>query len=639
MSDANPLAESGADIPAAFTPTPAGRDYRQLEAMIPMRDGARLYTVVFIPKTARVSAPILLTRTPYGVDNEPRADYPTPTLGASFDGWLEDVVDAGYVVALQDIRGKFKSEGEYIMYRAPGEGDVDHVTDTWDTVQWLIENVPGNNGRVGILGVSYPGYLSWLPVLSPHPALRAIVPINAVVDAWMGDDFYHNGAFRLLELEYYYRQTTSRDNKYRAPYGHYDVFAFYLAAGNANAAMRQLMGDAPLPVWDRLATHSSYDATWRQRALDLALGALESLPVPTLNVHAWFDAEDNYGPIAAHLALAGKPGAPYHFVAGPWKHGQCLADGFGAGKLRWDADTSLWFRRNILMPFLDEHLRGIVPPDPVPPVAVFETGANRWRMPSTWPPQDGRPVPLYLDARGRLSIGKAATPGADQYESDPAKPVPFRVRPIVSRHRDYRSWGEWLLDDQRPVTDRPDVLVYTSDKLEAPLTIAGGVVARLHASTSGSDADWIVKLIDVYPDEYPRQPELGGYQLMVSADVFRGRFRESFEHPAPIDAGAILEYTIRMPHAYHTFQPGHRVMVQVHSTWFPLYDRNPQTYVNRIHEAPPDSYCTATHMIYRGGSRPSHIEVTALSRLEAIAVDVVEEAPNGAARLRRGSSR
>ncbi|HLY13777.1 MAG TPA: CocE/NonD family hydrolase, partial [Candidatus Limnocylindrales bacterium] len=613
MSHAIRRQEPGSDIPAEFTPAPAGRDFEQIEAMIPMRDGVHLYTAVYSPKTAGPGAPILLMRTPYGVHSEPHGPYPTPRLGASFAAWLEEVVGAGYILAFQDVRGKFKSEGDYVMYRAPDEGLVDHVTDTWDSVEWLIRNVPGTNGRVGILGVSYPGYLSWIPLLNPHPAVHAVVPINAVVDAWKGDDFYHNGAFRLLELEYYYRQTTSKDNAYRAPYGHYDVFAFYLEAGNAGGAMRRLMGDAPLPVWDRLATHATYDATWQQRALDLALARLDRLPVPTLNVHAWFDAEDNYGAVAAHRALAGKPGADYHFVAGPWKHGQCLGDGSGAGKIHWDADTSLWFRRNVLLPFLDKHLRAIEPAAPLPPIAVFETGANQWRTPSAWPPEEGHRLALNLDAHGRLSIGTAVRAGTDRYVSDPLKPVPFRVRPIVSRHRDYSSWGEWLLDDQRPVADRPDVLVYTSDELDAPLTIAGGVTAILHASTTGTDADWIVKLIDLYPDEYPRQPELGGNQLMISSEVFRGRFRQSFEEAAPIEPGAVLEYTIRMPHAYHTFLSGHRLMVQIHSTWFPLYDRNPQTFVEAIHEAPPDAYQAATQVIHRGGRRSSRIEVRALA--------------------------
>ncbi len=597
------------DIPDSFSPDPVGQDHNQIEAMIPMRDGVRLYTFVLIPDGASRPAPMLLTRTPYGVRDEASTPYPSPMLAAGLSGWMQDFIDAGYIVVLQDVRGKFKSEGDYRMYRAPGEGETDHITDTWDTVQWLIHNVPGNNGRVGITGVSYPGYLSLIPLLDPHPALRAAVPINAVVDAWMGDDFYHNGAFRLFELEYFYRQTTSKGNIHRPPYGHYDVFAYYLAAGNATEAARRLLGDATLPAWERLARHSSYDAVWQQHALDKALARLDRVPIPTLNVHAWFDAEDIYGPIATHAALRDKPGAPYHFVAGPWKHGQCMGDGSSSGKVHWDADTSLWFRRNIMLPFLDEHLRDLPPDEPLPPVAVFETGINTWRTPAAWPPPHAREAALYLESGGGISLDRPVAAGADLYTSDPAKPIPFRVRPITSRHRDYESWGEWLLDDQRPVEDRPDVLVYRSEILPTPLTVAGDVVATLFASTTGSDADWVVKLIDVYPDEYPRQAELGGHQLMVSGEILRGRFRESFERPAPIAPDTVLEYTIRMPHAYHTFRRGHRVMVQIHSTWFPLYDRNPQTYVDEIHDAPGDAYRAATHTIHRGGRQASRIQV------------------------------
>lgn len=600
------------DIPDPFEPNPAAKDHREIVAMIPMRDGIRLHTLVLIPDGAPTPAPMLLTRTPYGVKEQSKVLNPSSTLAAGLAAWMEDFVDAGYIVVLQDVRGKFQSEGAYLMGRAPGEGETDHVTDTWDTVEWLVQNVPGNNRRVGITGVSYSGYLSFVPLLDPHPALRAAVPVNALVDAWIGDDFYHNGAFRLFELEYFYRQTSSKDNAYKPPYGHYDVFAYYLAAGNAETAMRRLLGETTLPAWDRLARRSTYDGVWQAHAVDHDLAKLERLSVPTLNVHAWFDAEDIYGPVAAHAALRDKPGEPYHFVAGPWNHGQCMIDGSASGKIRWDSDTALWFRRRVMLPFLDHHLRDMQPAEPLPPVIVFETGANEWRTPAAWPPREAAPRELYLEADGGLSFEPPTEVGADPYHSDPAKPIPFRVRPIVSRHRDSETWGEWLLDDQRSLADRPDVLVYTSSVLRTPVTIAGEVTATLFASTTGSDADWVVKLIDVYPDEYPRQPELGGYQLIISADIMRARFREGFEHARPVPSGAVLEYSVRMPHAYHTFQRGHRIMVQIHSTWFPIYDRNPQTFVDVIHDAPPESYRLATHTIYRGGDQASRIHVSTL---------------------------
>ena len=597
------------DIPDSFAPNPAAQDYDKLEAMIPMRDGVKLYTLVLIPKRATRPAPMLLTRTPYGANDSASVDYPSPTLAANLIGAIQDFIDGGYIRIYQDVRGKFKSEGDYVMYRAPGVGETDHVTDTWDTVDWLVKNVPGNNGRVGITGVSYSGYLSFIPLLNPHPALRAVVPINAVIDAWMGDDFFHNGAFRLFELEYFYRQTATKDNSLRSPYGHYDVFAFHMQAGNAANAARQLFGDVMFPAWERMARRTTYDEVWQAQALDRALAKLERVPIPTLNVHAWFDAEDIYGPIAAHIALKDKLGAPYHFVAGPWEHGQCMADGSASGKIHWDADTSLWFRRKVMLPFLDQHLRDVQPTHAVPRAITFETGANEWRTHAVWPPADAQSRSLYLVAGGGLSFDAPASEGSDAYVSDPAKPVPFRVRPIISRHRDYEQWGEWLLDDQRYAADRPDVLVYTSDVLTEPVTIAGEVTAKLFASTTGSDADWVVKLIDVYPDEYPRQPELGGYQLMISADILRGCFRQSFERATPITPDAVLEYSIRLPQAHHTFLRGHRIMVQIHSTWFPLYDRNPQTFVDSIYDAPREAYRAQTHMIHCGGVQASRVEL------------------------------
>lgn len=597
------------DIPDPFAPNPPAQDHERIDAMIPMRDGIKLHTVVLIPKRGPKPAPLLLTRTPYGADNAAGAGYPSPTLAANLHGWTEDFLDRGYIRVIQDVRGKFKSEGDYVMYRPAGVGQTDHVTDTWDTVDWLVKNVPGNNGRAGITGVSYPGYLAFIPLLDPHPALRAAVPVNAVIDAWIGDDFFHNGAFRLIEFEYFYRQTASKDNALRAPYGAYDLFDFHLRAGNAAEAARRVLGEATLPAWERLAQHTDYDEVWQTQALDRALARLERVPIPTLNVHALFDAEDIYGPVAAHAALKDKPGAPYHFVAGPWEHGQCMDEGSSCGKIRWDADTALWFRRSVMLPFLDQHLRDVPPEAPLPPAIAFETGRNAWRSYPAWPPLATQPRALYLAPGGRLSFAPPAQVGADAFISDPAKPVPFRVRPIIARQRDYRHWGEWLLDDQRPVADRPDVLVYTSDVLSEPLTIAGPVTAQLFAATTGSDVDWVVKLIDVYPDEYPRQPELGGYQLMISADVLRGRFREGFERAKPVMPGAVLEYAVRLPHAHHTFLPGHRIMVHVHSTWFPLYDRNPQTYVPSIYDAPAEAYQKATHTVHLGGGQASCVKL------------------------------
>lgn len=600
------------DIPDNFQPRPPAQDFELIDVMIPMRDGVKLHTVVLISKRIQAPAPMLLMRTPYGANNVAHAGYPSPALVANLPFWLQDFIDAGYICVVQDVRGKFKSEGDYVMYRAPGVGECDHVTDTWDTVDWLVKNVPNNNGRAGITGVSYPGYLATIPLLDPHPALRAAVPINAVIDAWMGDDFFHNGAFRLMELEYFYHQSTSKDNEFKPPYGHYDIFAFHLQAGNAANAARQLLGEDVMPAWERLAMHTNYDDVWQRNALDLALAKLDHVPIPTMVVHAWFDAEDIYGPIATHNALKDKGGAPYHFVAGPWKHGQCMGNGSGAGAMHWDADTSLWFRRNLMLPFFNQHLKDEAPAQPLANATLFETGVNQWRTASAWPPAQAEPRALYLHAGGRLSFDQPADEGADAFLSDPAKPVPYRVRPIPSRYREHAQWSEWQLNDQRPVADRPDVLVYVSDTLDAPVTIAGDVSATLFAATTGSDADWVVKLIDVFPDEYPRQPELGGFQMMVSFEILRGRFRESFEQPKPIASNEVLEYAVRMPPAYHTFRRGHRIMVQVHSTWFPLYDRNPQTFVESIYDAPASAYVKATHTLHAGGTHASCVRIKML---------------------------
>lgn len=620
------MIEPISDIPENFNLDPNRRDYSQIEAMIPMRDGVKLYTLVLIHNdTAHAiangqPAPILLTRTPYGVENTTKAGgYPSPNLAAQVSASETELFEAGYIRVYQDIRGKFKSEGVYQMYRPPSTVSdigvtngpaVDHITDTYDSIEWLLANVHGNNGRVGMIGVSYPGYLALIPILGPHPALKAVVPVNAVIDMWMGDDFYHNGAFRLSELEYFYKQSATKDNSTRPPYGSYDTYSFYLEAGSAAAAGRRMLGAQTLPAWERMAQRTRYDADWQANALDRQLAKLNKITVPVLNVNAWFDAEDIYGPTAAHAVLKAKdPDGIVYLASGPWTHGQCMREGSNSGEIRWDANTSLWFRQEVLLPFLATHLKSPAHANlpNLPPVTAFETGKNRWHRLDHWPLINRTAArPLYLQAGGELGFATPAPvstlqpekPHYTSFISDPAKPVPYRVRPIVSRHRDGATWGNWLLDDQRPFSDRPDVLVWTSPILTEPLTIAGEISAYLFAATSGSDVDWIVKLIDVYPDEHGRQPTLGGYQLMISGEVLRGRYRLSYEHPQPVQPNAVLEYQVRMPHAYHTFLRGHRVMVQIQCTWFPLIDRNPQSYVDNIFNAQPGDYQQAQQDIY-----------------------------------------
>lgn len=611
--------EPPSDIPQPFVLDPEILDFVQIEAMVPMRDGVKLFTIIVVKKGARGPAPILMTRTPYGARKRSlEVGYSSTHLASMMASWEEPYLDAGYIRVHQDVRGKFESEGVYEMMR-PVNGPhaqraVDHVTDTYDTIAWLIVNVPNNNGNVGMIGVSYGGFLSLLPVLGPHPALKATVPINPMVDAWVGDDFYHNGAWRLSELEYYYTQTTTKDNKLSPPYGSYDIYSFYIEAGSAAGAAKRMLGGQALSALDRYAAHPTYDDFWTSNSVDRRLAELIELTVPTLHVHSWFDAEDSYGAVTAYEVLKSKDhlGTLNRLAAGPWTHGQSVRTGDATGAMKWDIETSLWFRRNVLTPFLDEHLWGRAPATPQPRVHTFETGTNEWRMGETWPPVGSQPRPLFLRESAGLSFDRPATQeptSYDSYVSDPHKPVPYRMRPIPARARHHTGWSEWLLDDQRGFSDRPDVVTWCSAPLTEPLTVAGEVIGQLFASTTGSDVDWIVKLIDLYPDEYPRQPELGGYQFMISGEVLRGRYRAGFEVATPIPPEVVLEYRVRMPHVHHTFRRGHRIMVHVQSTWFPLYDRNPQTFVPDIYHAPAEAYATATQRIYRTAEFASAISL------------------------------
>jgi hypothetical protein len=461
-----------------------------------------------------------------------------------------------------------------------------------------------------------------MALVDPHPALKAAVPVNAMVDGWIGDDWFHNGAFRPVMLDYVYAQTSSRDSDIEIPYGRYDFYQTVLEGVSVGELGRRYHADR-LPAWNRLLDNPEYTPFWQRQAVDRLLAAVP-LKVPTMTVHGLFDQEDIYGPIASYQALEAKDRSNRvnHLVIGPWCHGQSWRDGSALGKIRWGADTSLYFREKVLQAFWDLHLKGMKPASPIPPVLAFETGANEWRQYDSWPPRGGvERTRLYLQPPGKLAFTRPAANDAgafEEYVSDPAKPVPYRVRPIrplfTKDPEDYAGWRVWLSNDQRPFADRPDVLVFATDRLEAPVTISGEVAATLFASTTGTDSDWVVKLIDLYPDEEPSQPELGGYQLMISADILRGRYRESFEKPEPIPPGEVLPYRIRMPHANHTFRAGHRIMVHVQSTWFPVYDRNPQTFVRNISWAKAEDFKRATQRIYHSGQASSFIDLPVQSR-------------------------
>jgi len=598
------------EMPAKFEPVTESFDYVRRVVMIPMRDGVKLHTVILVPKGAK-GAPILLTRTPYDADDL-TSHLPSSHLGPSlwgYDNATEVIVEGGYIRAVQDVRGKHGSEGDYVMNR-PLHGPlnptpVDHATDTYDTIDWLVKNVPESNGKVGILGISYDGFLPLMALVNPHPALKVSVPMNPMVDGWMGDDWFHNGAFRQIGASYIYDQEADRKNEVKWWSSHFDDFDEFLEAGSAGELGKR-HGLDQVGFWRKILEHPSYDAFWRDQAVDRILGG-QPLKVPVMLVHSLWDQEDIYGAPAVYKAIEPKDTGndKVFLVMGPWHHGQEIREGSALGAVKFDSDTALEFRRKILRPFLDQYLKDGSPKADVAPVMAFETGTNVWRRLSSWPSgcESGcrpKPTPVYLGSGTSLSFAAPRSGDAFvEYVSDPAKPVPFISRPVpLSSYDGGKSWREWLVSDQREASGRPDVVAFVSDVLKDPLKISGQPIVNLVASTSGTDSDWVVKVIDVYPAEVAGQPEMGGYQLMVSADIFRGRYRESLETPKALAAGQPLKYRWALPTANHVFRPGHRIMVQVQSSWFPLYDRNPQTFVPNIMWAKPEDYRKATQRVY-----------------------------------------
>ncbi len=590
--------------PEQIEPTNYGFDYVRREVMIPMRDGVKLHTVILVPKGAK-AAPILLTRTPYNA-TELTTHINSSHLGASlygYDNATDVIVEGGYIRVVQDIRGKYGSEGDYVMNR-PLHGPqnptlVDHATDTYDSIDWLIKNVPESNGKVGILGISYDGFLPLMALVNPHPALKVSVPMNPMVDGWRGDDWFHNGAFRQQGMSYIYDQEATRANDVKWWTSHFDDYDMFMEAGSAGELGRR-RGLEQIGFWRKLLEHPSYDAWWQDQAVDRILAA-QPLKVPVMLVHSLWDQEDIYGDIAVYKAIKPKDvnNDKVFLVLGPWHHGQEIREGSALGAIKFNSDTALTFRQEILRPFLDHYLKD-APKADIASVMAFETGTNKWQRLSAWPAgcTSGcviHPTPFYLRAGSKASFDEAKPGEAvyDEYVSDPAKPVPYRARPI-----DGTSWSRWLVDDQREASGRPDVAVFTSDILNAPVKISGEPIVNLIASTSGTDSDWVVKVIDLYPDEVAGQPNMGGYQLMISADILRGRYRESLSEAKPITANVPLLYRFALPTANHVFLPGHRIMVQVQSSWFPLYDRNPQTFVPNIFWAKPGDYRKAEQRIY-----------------------------------------
>ena len=580
--------------------------------MVPMRDGVKLNTHIFTPKNQTTPLPMILERTPY--------------QASTGQGWAQgrfkELAADGYIFVFQDIRGRFKSEGRFVMQRAPVsvlKNDpklIDEVTDAYDTVEWLTKNVPNNNGRVGILGISYPGWTAMMATIAPHPALRAASPQASPADMWMGDDFHHNGAFRLsYGFEYATMMETNKESA-RFEFDKYDTYEWYLRLGAlSNVNEKYLKGK--IPTWNDFVEHPNYDRFWQEQA---AAGYLKQARMPTLNVAGWWDQEDFYGPIKIYETLEkNDPNKQNFFVSGPWNHGGwARADGSSLGRIKFDSNTSLHYRQMIEAPFFAYYLKDKGEPA-WKEASVFETGSNQWRSYDQWPPSYKTETRrLHFHANGKLSFEAPkdlSRQTADSYISDPANPVPYRPRPVEATYDPRGSgWGAWLVGDQRFAQWRPDVLSWETDPLTEDVTISGNVIARLFASTTGSDADWIVKLIDVYPETHPAEPRMGGYQLMVANEVFRGRFHKSFEKPVALTPNAVNEFTVDMRHCNHRFQKGHKIMVQAQSTWFPIIDRNPQKFVPNIFKATDADYVRATHRIHRSKQFPSHVSVPVMTR-------------------------
>ena len=579
--------------------------FTKVDTMIPMRDGVRLHTSILVPKADHGALPFMLQRTPYGIDETPRR---------ALAGYMKALADEGYIFVFQDIRGRFKSEGRFVMQRPPRSSSdpraIDESTDAYDTIDWLLKNVARHNGRAGMLGISYDGWLTAMALLDPHPALRAVSPQASPADMFLGDDFHHNGAFRLSYGFEYAVLTEASDTNAQFSFDRYDTFDWYLALGAlSNANARYLHGS--LPSWNDFVAHPNYDAFWQRQAIG---PYLSRVAVPTLNVGGWWDQEDFYGPLKIYELLERHDSLNRNFlVVGPWNHGGwARGPGNQLGNIRFGVNTGEYFRDSVQATFFAHYLKDKLLD--LPEALTFEAGADRWVRSDAWPPRTSRARDLYFGPAGRLSFERPPLPperapsAFDSYVSDPAHPVPYRNRPIEPTYYPKGSgWYTWLLQDQRFVQSRPDVLSWETEPLGEDVVVRGDIVAHLFAATTGSDADWIVKLIDVYPDDHPTDPKLGGYQLMVANDVFRGRFRNGFERPEPIVPNAVVEYVVDLHTQDYRFLRGHRIMVQVQSTWFPIIDRNPQTYVPNIFLAKDSDYRKATHRIYRSARYPSRV--------------------------------
>ena len=574
--------------------------YTKQEVMVPMRDGVKLHTLIYTPVGQYNALPFLLTRTPYGAND---------IIGPGKNDYIADMAASGYLFVYQDIRGHYQSEGIYVMLRSTiknGEKGIDESTDTYDTIDWLIKHVPNNNGKVGMYGISYDGWTTVMGTIHPHPALAAVSEQASPADMYMGDDFHHDGAFRLsYGFEYVFSQEAAKtDTLYQFP--NYDTYDWYLKLGPLSNVNQKYFHNH-LPTWNNFVQHPNYDAYWQAQAVP---HRLDTPKVPIMNVAGWYDQEDFYGPLKIYETLAKKDRAHNNvLVVGPWNHGEwAYWPGDKLGNINFGSRTSDKFRQQIQAPWFAYYLKGQGDGN-FEAVTSFQTGSDTWKSYKQWPPAEVVNKNIYLHAGGGLSFEKtgAATKTFDSYISDPAHPVPYRPRPIEETYGPGSRWGSWLTEDQRFVKDRPDVMSWQTNTLTHDLTVTGKIMADIYAATSGSDADWIVKVIDVYPEKYAAEPKMAGYELMVANEVLRGRFRKSFEKPEPITPGKVEAYTIDLHSIDHVFKKGHRIMVQVQSTWFPIIDRNPQKYVPNIFKAKETDFVTAVQKIYSSAACPSHI--------------------------------
>jgi hypothetical protein len=586
--------------------------YTKYEHMVPMRDGVRLFTQVYVPKDDSRAWPVLLNRTPYSVAPYGAGSYRT-SLGPS-DLLSKD----GYIFVYQDVRGRVQSEGEFVNMRPHnpskrGQADIDESTDTWDTIDWIVKRVPGNNGRVGMWGVSYPGFYAAAGMIDAHPALKAVSPQAPISDWFAGDDFHHNGAFFLPHAFNFFvafgqpRPRGAATAPPRFDHGTQDGYRFFLDLGPMpNAEQRYMQGR--VAFWNEMMAHETYDAFWQARNLRPHLRGIRPA---VMTVGGWFDAENLFGALNVYRsAEAQSPGARNAIVMGPWYHGGwSRSDGSSLGEVTFGSKTGEFYREKIELPFFDAHLKGRGDPA-LPEAYVFETGTNLWRRHDVWPPREVESRTLYFRENGQLSFEPptAADEAFDEYLSDPARPVPYIPGIAIGMSPEY------MVEDQRFASRRTDVLVYETAVLEEDLTVAGQVLAKLVVSTTGTDSDWVVKLVDVYPNNHPdpepnpRGVRMGGYQQLVRGDVMRGKFRNSLEKPEPFTPGEATAVAFAMPDVYHTFRRGHRLMVQLQSSWFPLVNRNPQTFVD-INTASATDYRKATQRVYRSARAASQIVV------------------------------